>query len=121
MDKGVDAKVKEARKPVKDGDIDTVQFAEIMRDLQSDQESWRDYIQFNTLDKNLGGIVKKYLGSQSAEEAALCRQAVLDYKSAMVKVLDAPDDATRAEAMGRTGAVMQEFTDKYVQMQQLNR
>lgn len=119
--KGVDAKVKEARKSVKDGDIDIVQFAEIMRDLQSDQESWRDYIQFKTLDKNLGGIVKKYLGSQSAEEAALCRQAVLDYKSAMVKVLEAPDDATRSEAMGRTGAVMQEFTDKYVQMQQPNR
>ena len=119
--KGVDAKVKEARKSVKDGDIDTVQFARIMRDLQSDQESWSDYIQFNTLDKNLDGIVKKYLGSQSAEEAALCRQAVLDYKSAMVKVLEAPDDATRSEAMGRTGAVMQEFTDKYVQMQQPNR
>lgn len=119
--KGVDAKVKEARKSVKDGDIDIVQFAEIMRDLQSDQESWRDYIQFKTLDKNLDGIVKKYLGSQSAEEAALCRQAVLDYKSAMVKVLDAPDAATRAEAMGNLGNVMQEFTQKYVPMQQPNR
>ena len=119
--KGVDAKVKEARKSVRDKSIDVVQFARIMRDLQSDQESWRDYIQFNTLDKNLGGIVKKYLGSQSAEEAALCRQAVLDYKSAMVKVLEAPDASTRSEAMGRTGAVMQEFTDKYVQMQQPNR
>ena len=119
--KGVDAKVKAARKSVRDRSIDLVQFAEKMRDLQSDQESWRDYIQFKTLDKNLDGIVKKYLGSQSAEEAALCRQAVLDYKSAMVKVLEAPDDATRSEAMGRTEAVMQEFTEKYVPMQQPNR
>lgn len=119
--KGVDAKVKEARKSVKDGDIDVVQFAEIMHELQSDQESWRDYIQFKTLDKNLGGIVKKYLGSQSAEEAALCRQAVLDYKSAMVKVLDAPDASTRAEAMGSLEAVMQDFTQKYIPMQQPNR
>ena len=119
--KGVDAKVKEARKSVKDGDIDVVQFAEIIRELQSDQESWRDYIQFKNLDKNLGGIAKKYLGSQSAEEAALCKQAVLDYKSAMVKVLDAPDASTRAEAMGSLEAVMQDFTQKYIPMKQPNR
>lgn len=119
--KGVDAKVKEARKSVKDGDIDVVQFAEIIRELQSDQESWRDYIQFKNLDKNLGGIVKKYLGSKSAEEAALCRQAVLDYKSAMVKVLEAPDASTRADAMNSLGTVMQGFTQKYIPMQQPNR
>ena len=119
--KGVDAKVKEARKSVKDGDIDMVQFAEIMRDLQSDQESWRDYTQFKTLDKKLDGIVKKYLGSKSADEAALCRDAMLDYKKGIVRVLEAPDDATRADAMNSLGTVMQEFTQKYVPMQQPNR
>ena len=119
--KGVDAKVKEARKSVKDGDIDVVQFAEIMNAIQNEAEKWNCYNLFKQMDSEFNKIVKSYLRAKTPDEAALCRQAVLDYKSAMVKVLDAPDAATRAEAMNSLGNVMQEFTQKYVPMQQPNR
>ena len=116
--KGVDAKVKEAKKMAK---TDYVEAAQLMADAQSDPNAFATYQMFKQMDGNFNKIVKFYLGAKTPDEAALCRQAVLDYKSAMVKVLDAPDAATCAEAMGNLGNVMQEFTQKYVPMQQPNR
>ena len=116
--KGVDAKVKEAKKTAK---TDYVEAAQLMADAQSDPNAFATYQMFKQMDGNFNKIVKFYLGAKTPDEAALCRQAVLDYKSAMMKVLDAPDAATRAESMGNLGNVMQEFTQKYVPMQQPNR
>lgn len=116
--KGVDAKVKEAKKMAK---TDYVEAAQLMADAQSDPNAFATYQMFKQMDGNFNKIVKFYLGAKTPDEAALCRQAVLDYKSAMVKVLDAPDAATRAEAMGNLGNVMQGFTQKYIPMQQPNR
>ena len=116
--KGVDAKVKEAKKMAK---TDYVEVAQLMAEAQSDPNAFATYQMFKQMDGNFNKIVKLYLGAKTPDEAALCRQAVLDYKSAMVRVLEAPDAATRAEAMGNLGNVMQEFTQKYVPMQQPNR
>lgn len=116
--KGVDAKVKEAKKMAK---ADYVKAAQLMADAQSDPNAFATYQMFKQMDGNFNKIVKFYLRAKTPDEAALCRQAVLDYKSAMVKVLDAPDASTRADAMNSLGTVMQEFTQKYVPMQQPNR
>ena len=101
--KGVDAKVKEAKKTAK---TDYVESARLMADAQSDPKAFATYQTFKQLDGNFTKIVKSYFGAKTADEAALYRQAVLDYKAAMVKVLDAPDAATRAEAMVGLGKVM---------------
>ena len=116
--KGVDAKVKEAKKTAK---TDYVEAAQLMAEAQSDPNAFATYQMFKQMDGNFNRIVKSYLGAKTPDEAALCRQAVLDYKSAMVKVLDAPDASTRAEAMGSLESVMQDFTQKYIPMQQPNR
>ena len=116
--KGIDAKVKEAKKTAK---TDYVEAAQLMADAQSDPNAFATYQMFKQMDGNFNKIVKFYLGAKTPDEATLCRQAVLDYKSAMVKVLDAPDASTRAEAMSNIGNVMQEFTQKYIPMQQPNR
>lgn len=116
--KGVDAKVKEAKKTAK---TDYVEAAQLMADAQSDPNAFATYQMFKQMDGNFNKIVKFYLGAKTPDEAALCRQAVLDYKSAMVKVLEAPDASTRAEAMNSLVNVMQDFSQKYVPMQQLNR
>lgn len=116
--KGVDAKVKEAKKTLK---TDYVEAARLMADAQSDSNAFATYQMFKQMDGNFDKIVKFYLGAKTPDEAALCRQAVLDYKAGMVKVLQAPDAATRAEAMNSLGNVMQGFTQKYIPMQQPNR
>ena len=116
--KGVDAKVKEAKKMAK---TDYVEAAQLMADAQSDPNAFATYQMFKQMDGNFNKIVKFYLGAKTPDEAALCRQAVLDYKAGMVKVLQSPDAATRAEAMNSLGNVMQDFSQKYVPMQQLNR
>lgn len=116
--KGVDAKLKEAKKTAK---TDYVEAAQLMADAQSDPNAFATYQMFKQMDGNFNKIVKFYLGAKTPDEAALCRQAVLDYKSAMVKVLEAPDASTRADAMNSLGTVMQGFTQKYIPMQQPNR
>lgn len=116
--KGVDAKVKEAKKTAK---TDYVEAAQLMAEAQSDPNAFATYQMFKQMDGNFNKIVKFYLGAKTPDEAALCRQAVLDYKSAMVKVLEAPDASTRADAMNSLGTVMQGFTQKYIPMQQPNR
>lgn len=116
--KGVDAQVKAAKKAAK---TDYVEAAQMMAQAQSDPEAFTTYQLFKQMDGNFNKIVKFYLGAKTPDEAALCRQAVLDYKSAMVKVLEAPDASTRADAMNSLGTVMQSFTQKYIPMQQPNR
>lgn len=116
--KGVDAKVKEAKKTAK---TDYVEAAQLMAEAQNDPNAFATYQMFKQMDGNFNKIVKFYLGAKTPDEAALCRQAVLAYKAGMVKVLQSPDAATRAEAMNSLGNVMQDFSQKYVPMQQLNR
>lgn len=116
--KGVDAQVKAAKKASK---TDYVEAAQMMAQAQSDPNAFATYQMFKQMDGNFNKIVKFYLGAKTPDEAALCRQAVLDYKSAMVKVLEAPDASTRADAMNSLGTVMQGFTQKYIPMQQPNR
>lgn len=116
--KRVDAKVKEAKKMAK---TDYVEAAQLMAEAQSDPNDFATYQMFKQMDGNFNKIVKFYLGAKTPDEAALYRQAVLDYKSAMVKVLEAPDASTRANAKNSLGTVMQSFTQKYIPMQQPNR
>lgn len=104
--KGVDAKVNEAKKKAK---TDYVEAAQLMAEARSDSKAFETYQMFKPMDGYFNEIVKLYLGAKTPDEAALCRQAVLDYKSAMVKVLEAPDVSTRAEAIDSLRAVMQGF------------
>ena len=103
---GVDAKVNEAKKKAK---TDYVEAAQLMAEARSDSKAFETYQMFKPMDGYFNEIVKLYLGAKTPDEAALCRQAVLDYKSAMVKVLEAPDVSTRDEAIDSLRAVMQGF------------
>lgn len=107
--------VKSARKALEENKIDYVKYAEMMRSIQSsiqsDTNAFETYQMFKRMDGKFNEIVKSYLGAKTPDEAALCRQAVLDYKSAMVKVLEAPDVSTRDEAIDSLRAVMQDFDD----------
>ena len=107
--------VKSARKALEENKIDYVKYAEMMRSIQSsiqsDTNAFETYQMFKPMDGYFNEIVKLYLGAKTPDEAALCRQAVLDYKSAMVKVLEAPDVSTRDEAIDSLRAVMQDFAD----------
>ena len=105
---GVDAKVNEAKKKAK---TDYVEAAQLMAEARSDSKAFETYQMFKPMDGYFNEIVKLYLGAKTPDEAALCRQAVLDYKSAMVKVLEAPDVSTRDEAIDSLRAVMQDFAD----------
>ncbi|MDY2622932.1 MAG: LPD1 domain-containing protein [Alloprevotella sp.] len=104
--KGVDAKVNEAKKKAK---TDYVEAAQLMAEARSDSKAFETYQMFKPMDGYFNEIVKLYLGAKTPDEAALCRQAVLDYKSAMVKVLEAQDVSTRDEAIDSLRAVMQGF------------
>ena len=106
--KGVNAKVNEAKKKAK---TDYVEAAQLMAEARSDSKAFETYQMFKPMDGYFNEIVKLYLGAKTPDEAALCRQAVLDYKSAMVKVLEAPDVSTRDEAIDSLRAVMQDFDD----------
>ena len=96
---------------------DYVEAAQLMAEAQSDPNAFATYQMFKQMDGNFNKIVKFYLGAKTPDEAALCRQAVLDYKSAMVKVLNATDAEERANAMQSLGLLMQDFTQKYSAMQ----
>ena len=102
--KGIDAQVKAAK-------TDYVEAAQMMAQAQSDTEAFTTYQQFKQMDGELDKIAKMYLGAKSSEEAALCQQTMLGYKSAMVNVLDATDAEARAKAMSRISVLMQNFAD----------
>jgi hypothetical protein len=108
--KEMDVLVKDLKKSFEDAGSDAER-KKILGDIQyyMSEGAGSYYQMFKQMDGNFNKIVKFYLGAKTPDEAALCRQAALDYKSAMVKVLDAPDAATREEAMGNLGNVMQEF------------
>ena len=120
--KEMDVRVKDLKKSIKEAGSD-VERQMLLEDIQhymaGDTGSF--YGLFKTYDKGLGDLAKMYLSAKTPDEATLCRQAVLDYKAAMVKVLDAPDEDARAEAIGDLGNVMREFAEKYAPMQQPNR
>ena len=119
--KGIDMQVKAIKKDMKDGKIDYVKAAQMMSAVQSDREAFATYQAFGQMDGMLNKIAKMYIDSKTQEEAALCQKAMLDYKSAMVKVLDASDAESRTQAMQNLSGVMQDFSNKYVPMQQPNR
>ena len=112
--KGVDAQVKAAKQMLK---TDYVEAARMMADAQRDQEAFTTYQLFKQMDGALSKIAKMYLGSKSSEEAAICQKALLDYKSAMVNVLNSTDAATRDNAMGDVSKIMQDFSQQYAAMQ----
>ena len=114
MYKGVDAQVKAAKQMLK---TDYVEAARMMADAQRDQEAFTTYQLFKQMDGALSKIAKMYLGSKSSEEAAICQKALLDYKSAMVNVLNSTDAATRDNAMGDVSKIMQDFSQQYAAMQ----
>ena len=116
--KGVDTQVKAAKKAAK---TDYVEAAQMMAQAQSDPEAFTTYQLFKQMDGALDKIAKMYLGAKSSEEAALCQQTMLGYKSDMVNVLDATDAEARAKAMSGISVLMQNFSQQYATMQQLNR
>lgn len=120
--KGVDNQVKAARKMAK---TDYVGASQMMSAAQSDQQAFATYSAFKQLDKALDKVAGFYLAAKTQEEAALCRQMLIDYKAGMVNVLQASDEATRTKAMSDLSSMVQDFSEKYAAMQpkpqQLNR
>ena len=107
--KGIDERVKAARKLVK---TDYVKAAQMMASAQ-DSKDFTIYEEFKYMDGNLDRIAKLYLKSKSIEEANLCKETILKYKSAMVEVLDAGTEEERKAALGTLSGVMQDFSKKY--------
>lgn len=112
--KGVAEQVKAAKATAK---TDQAEGLRMMNELHSDTASFTTYTVFKKLDTNLGKIAKMYLGAKTTEEASLCQQAVIDYKAAMVDVLNATDETARNEAAARLTSIMQEFSTKYTALQ----
>ena len=107
--KGVDAKVKAANKA---GKTDYVKQAEMLDVVFADKD-YETYETFKTLDKGLNDIVKKYLGSQSENEASLCRKSIVDYKKAMVGVLEAKDEKQSEQAWKKLDELSESFENQY--------
>ncbi len=112
--KGVDKLVKAAKKAAK---TDYVEAARLMSEAQSDAESYTIYNAFKQMDSTLDKLVEYYMGAKTAEEAALCQQAILDYKSGMVTVLETKEDSGRSKALGDLSNVMRDFSSRYASMQ----
>lgn len=96
---------------------DYVEYARLMAEAQSDEAQWQTYQLFKSMDTSLDKMVKMYLESKSAEEAELCKRAILDFKAGMVKALQAKDDDSRAKIAKELEATMKEFSDKYAAIQ----
>jgi hypothetical protein len=107
--KGVDKQVKAAKKMA---ETDYLRAAQMMASAQ-DSKNFTIYEEFKYMDGNLDRIAKLYLKSKSIEEANLCKETMLRYKSAMVEVLDARTEDERKEAMNSLSEVMQDFSKKY--------
>ena len=107
--KSVDAKVKAANKA---GKTDYVKQAEMLDVVFADKD-YETYETFKTLDKGLNDIVKKYLGSQSENEASLCRKSIVDYKKAMVGVLEAKDEKQSEQAWKKLDELSESFENQY--------
>ncbi len=112
--KGIDEQVKAANKMAKS---DYVKAAQLMAEAQSDREKFATYNAFKTMDGNLDKIAKFYLASKTPEEAALCKETIVNYKSAMVKVLEARTEKEHTDAINALSSVMENFSAKYVPMQ----
>ena len=112
--KGIDEQVKAANKMAKS---DYVKAAQLMAEAQSDREKFATYNAFKTMDGNLDKIAKFYLASKTPEEAALCKETIVNYKSAMVKVFEARTEKEHTDAINALSSVMENFSAKYVPMQ----
>lgn len=107
--KGIDERVKAARKLV---ETDYVKAAQMMASAQ-DSKDFTIYEEFKAMDGNLDKFAKGYLASKTPEEAALYRETMLRYKSAMVEVLDAGTQEERKAALGTLSGVMEDFSKRY--------
>ena len=107
--KGIDERVKAARKMA---ETDYLRAAQMMSNAQ-DNPNFTTYQAFKAMDGTLDKIAKRYLDAKTPEEAALCNETILKYKSAMVDVLDARTEDERKEAMNSLSEVMQDFSKKY--------
>jgi hypothetical protein len=107
--KGIDERVKAARKLV---ETDYVKAAQMMASAQ-DSKNFTIYEEFKAMDGNLDKFAKGYLASKTPEEAALYRETMLRYKSAMVEVLDAGTQEERKAALGTLSGVMEDFSKRY--------
>ena len=107
--KGVDEQVKAAYKMNKE---DHLKAAQMLTDAQKDAERFKTYRYFKALDDTLDKIVKFYLGSKTPEEAALCQETIINYKAAMVEVLDAKTEKDYTDAMQTLSSVMENFSAK---------
>lgn len=112
--KGVDEKVKAARKAAK---TDYVKAAEMMSSLQDEAQKFATYKVFKQADSALDKIAKLYMEAKTPQEASLCLGAMLDFKAKMIAALDNAGTDKSGQAMQELGGVMQDFMQKYAAMQ----
>ena len=112
--KGVDEKVKAARKAAK---TDYVKAAEMMSSLQNEAQKFATYQVFKQADSALDKIAKLYMEAKTPQEASLCLGAMLDFKAKMIAALDNAGTDKSGQAMQELGGVMQDFMQKYAAMQ----
>ena len=79
----------------------------------SKDNDYKIYNTFKTLNKEYTDIVKKYLDSQSEDEALLCRKAIVDCKTLMIDILEAKDEKQRKKAMKNYDDTLNSFIKQY--------
>ena len=119
--KEVKAKLKSADKALREGRIDYLDYAETIHEIQQDEKAWRSYTLFGSLESSLDDITDLYLDSGSAEEASLCRNALIDYKRSMVDCLNAEDDAQLSARLQEISSMLSEFYRKRASLVRPNR
>ena len=105
--KTVDAKIKDAKNA---GNY--IEQAEKLAAISKDND-YKIYNTFKTLNKEYTDIVKKYLDSQSEDEALLCRKAIVDCKTLMIDILEAKDEKQRKKAMKNYDDTLNSFIKQY--------
>ena len=110
--KEVKAKLKSADKALREGRIDYLDYAETIHEIQQDEKAWSSYTLFGSLESGLDDITDLYLDSGSAEEASLCRNALIDYKRSMVDCLNAEDDAQLSARLKEISSMLSDFYRK---------
>ena len=119
--KEVKAKLKSADKALREGRIDYLDYAETIHEIQQDEKAWRSYTLFGSLESSLDDITDLYLDSGSAEEASLCRNALIDYKRSMVDCLNAEDDAQLSARIQKISGMLSDFYRKRASLVRPNR
>lgn len=84
----VDKKEKDLDKAYEDGDISKEDAEKREAEIKADK-AYNTYALFKQYDTGLNEIIKAYIRSKTPEAAAVCREAIEEYKSKMVDVLSA--------------------------------